>query len=748
MKFLNRFVNITAWSIWLRFTVAALILVMVPTVIAFVFIEREVRSVDRANVEAYLVERGLQQRDELTDNFNEVQRELDEFVEDDAQRGLMLRRLTFDSDVSEVVDTLRTYMNDRLVSGGAFTSVRIVDDEGIVSLVSDVVVLGQIVSPASIGDNETDTIAYRAYQSALELNENQRWAPRLTPEGAFQIEIVQVVRNADGPVGYIVGSVNTEAMVIDILQIESIFLDTTGFLVASGGGVLSTAEPGEFIDLSARAAPFNEGLSQRTGLINFNVDGQSYIAYHTPILDTPFATVIETPLRINFVQTLDSIYQNGFLVTLGLMAFALAIASGLALTVIPPLQSLTENLLAINDGDMEQPVPAAQRQDEIGIVARQFVAAREQIRSLVEDQEVRIAETVRDLQATQEVSRFAATQRDLQPLMDNVVTLIIDAFPNIYHAQIFLIDDERDFAVLRASTGQAGEQLLSRGHRLAVGSVSVIGQVTEEGRVVVARDTGESEVHQRNEFLMETRAELAIPLRFGNEIIGALDVQSKQNDSFTDDQISLLQTMADQIAIAIENTRLYQESVRRLEELELANRDATRRAWREYLNYQRQRVLTSHAGATANEDNATLRQRAVLSQEPVIGDVTSRDTRPFAVPIKLRGQLIGAVEWEVPEPEFNNEKVQLAVELVSRLAITLDNARLFQSSQRAIDRERLVNEITSKLTGYTDIDEILRTAVREVGQALRAPQVEISLNVANSGGNSNDQSTENNNGAG
>jgi GAF domain-containing protein len=113
--------------------------------------------------------------------------------------------------------------------------------------------------------------------------------------------------------------------------------------------------------------------------------------------------------------------------------------------------------------------------------------------------------------------------------------------------------------------------------------------------------------------------------------------------------------------------------------------------------------------------------------EPAVGEPTPQDTIPFAVPISLRGQTLGVVDWEVPAQDFSYDKVQLARELVNRLAVSLDNARLFQESQRAISRERLVNEIASKLTGQTDIDEILQTAVREVGQALRAPQVAINL---------------------
>jgi len=299
----------------------------------------------------------------------------------------------------------------------------------------------------------------------------------------------------------------------------------------------------------------------------------------------------------------------------------------------------------------------------------------------------------------------------------------------LYHAQIFLVDEDGMYAVVRASTGEVGKRLLQRGHRLAVGSVSVIGQVTDQGRYILAKDTAASQVHRRNEFLPDTRSELAIPLQVGDKIIGALDVQSVQSDAFPDDLIRVLETMADNIAIAIENARLYEESLRRVRQIEETNRDATRSAWQEYLRDQRALSITREAGVTTVPDPSIsdLRRRALASGEVLVGELTGRNTYPIAVPIQLRGQTLGAVEWELPANDFSREKLELARELADRLALSLDNARLFQESRRATERERLVNMIAARLTAQTSIDQILQTAVREVGQALRSPQVTIRL---------------------
>jgi GAF domain-containing protein len=146
---------------------------------------------------------------------------------------------------------------------------------------------------------------------------------------------------------------------------------------------------------------------------------------------------------------------------------------------------------------------------------------------------------------------------------------------------------------------------------------------------------------------------------------------------------------------------------------------------------QRAQQLSSAAGVTTGLDMSDLRQQALALNQIVVGELTERQTVPVAVPIQLRGLALGAVEWELPAQDFDDNKLQLAQELANRLALSLDNARLFQESQRTTERERLVSSIAAKLTGQTDIEEILQTAVREVGQALRSPQVSIRLHRAN-----------------
>ncbi|MCS7072099.1 MAG: GAF domain-containing protein, partial [Anaerolinea sp.] len=446
----------------------------------------------------------------------------------------------------------------------------------------------------------------------------------------------------------------------------------------------------------------------------------------------PLVFVAQSPIDLVLRVREAQIVIPSIAVAVGGIALLTVITVILTLLIVPPINRLRRVAERVTEGDYGVPIPDARRGDEIGTLASAMVTLRDTVKSRISDLEYRVSSRGRDIAATQEISRYAANQRDLQLLMDRVVELIVERFPAIYHAQIFLIDEEGRYAVVRASTGEVGRQLVARGHRLAVGSISVIGQVTEQRRTIIARDTAASQIHRRNEFLPDTRAELAVPLTVGDRVIGALYVQSKEPDAFSDYLVAVLQTMADQIAVAIENARLYQESLRRVADIEAANRRATLAAWQDYIRVLRSSSLARDAGVPdettrSSEAISALRQQAIATGEVAIGQPTARATIPVAVPIVLRGQTLGAVEWELPQQTFNEDKIELARELANRLAVSMDNARLFQESQRNAERERLVSSIAARLTTQTSIDAILQLAVREVGQALRVPNVSIRL---------------------
>jgi len=164
------------------------------------------------------------------------------------------------------------------------------------------------------------------------------------------------------------------------------------------------------------------------------------------------------------------------------------------------------------------------------------------------------------------VARITASLHDLQELLNTTATLISERF-GFYHAGIFLVDDAREWAVLKASNSPGGRRMLARGHRLRVGQQGIVGYVTGTGRPRIALDVGADAVHFLNPDLPDTHSEMAVPLSAHGETIGALDVQSTDVNAFTREDVEVLQTLADQLAVAIDNARLFEETQRRLEEL-------------------------------------------------------------------------------------------------------------------------------------------------------------------------------------
>ncbi len=350
-------------------------------------------------------------------------------------------------------------------------------------------------------------------------------------------------------------------------------------------------------------------------------------------------------------------------------------------------------------------------------------------------------DTARRLRATAQIGQTASATLDFETMLDQTVAQIRDEF-DLYHVQVFLLDDEGKQAILKAGTGAVGQSLLDRGHRLEVGSNSVIGQVTARSEPVVARDT--DPIHRRNPLLPETRTELALPLVVSRRVIGALDVQSRRPNAFSQADIEAFQVIATQLATTIENARLFAQEQQRAEEsqallqqaqaslaeVERLNRRLTRQAWDEYLEARGQNV----AGVTVDNDRAqsdtvwtptlTLaahENRPVLSKEG--------EQQLIAVPVRLGGEVIGAIEIELDAATPPSDALEVAQAVAMRLALTVQNVRLVEQSQRQAQQEYQLGEIAGALQRQASVDDMLSVAVSELGRVLGAEHAAIRLGL-------------------
>ena len=337
-----------------------------------------------------------------------------------------------------------------------------------------------------------------------------------------------------------------------------------------------------------------------------------------------------------------------------------------------------------------------------------------------------LARRTQYLEATATIARDAASELDVQDLLSRVVALISERF-GFYHTGIFLLDPAGEWAELRAASGEGGQRMLTRRHRLRVGAEGIVGYVARQGVYRVALDVGEDAVHFDNLDLPSTRSEIALPLRARGEIIGVLDVQSTEPEAFSGEDVTALQALADQVAVAISNARLFRQVEESVEAERRAYGELSQQAWRALLQgemdlgfYSSEQGVTSAGDMWLPEMESALR-----TQEIVWGDDGDR----LAIPIKIRDKVIGVIDGRKPDGAgtWTQEEIELLQVLTERLGLALEGARLYRDSQRREARERTVGRITSRVRETLDVDTVLKVAVQELRQSLGLPEVVIRL---------------------
>lgn len=322
--------------------------------------------------------------------------------------------------------------------------------------------------------------------------------------------------------------------------------------------------------------------------------------------------------------------------------------------------------------------------------------------------------------ASAEVGRAVSALQDPHQLISRVVQVIRQAF-DLYYVGLFTLDESGEWAVLQAGTGEAGRKMLARHHRIRVGS-GMIGWAIQQRQARVAHDVGEDAVRLATAELLETRSELALPLRSGTRVIGALTVQSTQPAVFDKDTIAVLQSMADQVAVALDNARLYTEAQNALQTARRAYGELSRRAWGDILRAEGEKGYryVGQAVTPAEGDWKPEMREAVRSGESVERNTTDRST--LAIPIKIRDQVIGALSFHkaAPDEGWTTSEKELLEILTEQVEVALESARLFEESQNRATHERLVGEIAARLRASTHIETVLQTTLRELGQLLGA----------------------------
>ncbi|MBN1667444.1 MAG: GAF domain-containing protein [Anaerolineales bacterium] len=473
-----------------------------------------------------------------------------------------------------------------------------------------------------------------------------------------------------------------------------------------------------------------------TPLVFSDEDGVRWVAYMTEI-DYGWGVVVQQQESEIFAAA-NAFRLASFLI-LGLGSGLLIALTGLAIwQAIRPIHDLTDTATAISGGDLSRLAPV-QSQDEIGELALAFNRMTEQLLELIGGLEQGVAERTHDLeqrsrqlQATAEVGQAAATYLDMNELIARVADLIQERF-DLYYVGLFLVDEMQEWAVLRAGTGTAGQAMLARQHMIRIGE-GMIGWSVANAHARVALQAGEDAVRLATAELPETRSEAAIPLRSRNRVLGALSVQSTQVGAFDDETIAILQTMADLVAVAIDNARLYSETEVALQSTRRAYGELSRQAWLELISTKRQLSFRSDRSGTVplREDWYPAMRAAWLegrSISPEADGQTGNGDFPLAVPIRVRDNVIGVIHTHKSRSQgrWTEEEIKLVESVIEQLGVTLDSARLYEETQKQAQSERLIGEVTARMRQTLDIESVLKAATRELRTALDLAEVEIRM---------------------
>lgn len=304
--------------------------------------------------------------------------------------------------------------------------------------------------------------------------------------------------------------------------------------------------------------------------------------------------------------------------------------------------------------------------------------------------------------------------QELDQLLPFITKVISEEF-KVYHVGIFLIDRERGLAVLRAANSEGGQKMLARKHALAIGQTGIVGYVTATGRSRIAAEVGADIVYFDNPDLPNTRSEIALPLRYADEVIGALDVQSTVANAFQTDDIATLTTLADQVAIALNNTIAIAEAKHSLAEAQSAIGGLAQEAWRTL------RPAQLGLGYSYSESGVK------PLKDPFA--VSAEDSKALTIPIRLRGNVIGTMRLKSRSDSeaLTQDDADIAEAVAERLSLAIEATTLLQSAQRRADTEKLTADIVGKVSSSTNFKTILQTAAQELSRALGGSDVLVQI---------------------
>ena len=379
---------------------------------------------------------------------------------------------------------------------------------------------------------------------------------------------------------------------------------------------------------------------------------------------------------------------------------------------------------------------------ELQLREKELDDTRENLEQRIRERTAVLEQRSTELETVAEVTRDIASFRDLETLLSVTVDLIRERF-GLYHTGIYIIDDRNEYAVLRAATGIAGQKMLESHHKQRVGETSAVGYATSTGKLRAILDIDNDVTYIPNPILPNTKSEIALPLRSRNQIIGALDIQSKEPNAFNDQTMKIFLLLADQLVSAFENLQLVKQVETTLQELKTSYQTQTQQAWQRTIKahkeiafeYDGLQIKSTLPGISSEALNKLQNGKAIISTMRHTGDNSEHEQKKntLLVPLMILNQIVGVIGLEQDDPNYlwTEQEIAVAEAAANRAALSLENARLLEESQKRATKERTISEISAKIGGLVDFDNIIQTTVQEMSRTMPDADVVIQFQKRN-----------------
>jgi GAF domain-containing protein/HAMP domain-containing protein len=443
-------------------------------------------------------------------------------------------------------------------------------------------------------------------------------------------------------------------------------------------------------------------------------------------------------------------FQRQFITNSSLIYVFLAVAAVVIIAVFAirsisiPINKLRVAAEQMKSGDYGQRARVTSG-DEIGQLADSFNSMAAQLQELIDSLEERVAQRTQRLETVAAFSERLLAILNLDELLEQIVNQIQQNF-GYYYAHIYLLDETTDQLVMAAGTGRAGAQMKASGHHIMLNApVSLVARAVRTGQPLLINDVRETPDWLPNPLLPDTLSEMAVPIMFGTEeqVVGVLDVQQDEVAGLDEGDVALLRSLANQVAVAIRNARLFAQVETALAEARAAQERYVEQSW------QPTRISATGGQYHYVRPDAPVLDEAILveakqhdlpSARPVIlNENSGTGQKSIAATITVRDNAVGALRVFPAgnDRQWTEDELAIVEAVVDQLAQSAESLRLFEETRQRAGREQTIRQVTERMRSATNLDELVRIAAKELGQHFSAKYASIKLGIDTSVEDSN-----------